>query len=84
MSLSRAPASLVWFSRYSSSSLDDMTFEERQDLLRLVVEGVMVDNHTVRIETSYPLAMANCVHVILSLSKGTRIFIAETVSWIMP
>ena len=33
---------------------DAMTFEERQQLLRLVVEGITVENGLVRVETIIP------------------------------
>ena len=36
--------------------LENLTFEERQQLLRLVVERVVVENGVVRIETVIPIA----------------------------
>ena len=42
------------FCRRVTQGLDELTFEERQQLLRLVVEKVTVDNGRVRIETVIP------------------------------
>lgn len=39
--------------------LDDMSFEERQDLLRLVVDNITVENGTVRIDTIIPSGGGN-------------------------
>ena len=38
----------------NGEGLDDMSFEERQDLLRLVVDNIIVENGTVRIDTIIP------------------------------
>ena len=37
-----------------AQGLEAMTFEERQQLLRLVVEGITVENGLVRVETVIP------------------------------
>ena len=42
------------FCRQVSEGLDTMTFEERQQLLRLVVERITVEDGRVRIETIIP------------------------------
>ncbi len=45
---------LEQFCRHVSEGLDALTFEECQELLRLVVERITVDNCRVRIETIIP------------------------------
>ncbi|MFH1087770.1 MAG: recombinase family protein [Chloroflexota bacterium] len=50
----KALAHLERFCREVCQGLDAMTFEERQQLLRLVVERIMVENGRVRIETIIP------------------------------
>ena len=42
-----------------AEGLDGMTFEDRQQFLRLVVERVTVENGVARIETVIPLENAN-------------------------
>ena len=42
------------FCQHIARGLEVMTFEERQQLLRLVIEQVIVDNERVRIETVIP------------------------------
>ena len=44
------------FCREVSNGLDAMTFEERQQLLRLVVESITVEDERVRIETVIPVS----------------------------
>ena len=50
----RALEHLERFCRQVSQGLETLTFEERQQLLRLVVERITVDNGRVRIETIIP------------------------------
>ena len=62
-----------------SEGLESINFEDRQKLLRLVVERITVEDNMVRIETIIPLTkICNCVHVTLSLSKdapfGAHVF----------
>ena len=45
---------LQTFCRRVAEGLDNMSFEERQELLRLVVDRITVENETVRIETVIP------------------------------
>ena len=45
---------LQTFCHTVAEGLENMSFEERQDLLRLVVDRVTVENETVRIETIIP------------------------------
>jgi len=47
---SRALEHLERFCRQVSQGLETLTFEERQQLLRLVVERITVDNGRIRIE----------------------------------
>ncbi len=46
---------LETFCNRIEEGLDKMSFEERQDLLRLLVDSVTVENETVRVETIIPL-----------------------------
>ncbi|MCH7736263.1 MAG: recombinase zinc beta ribbon domain-containing protein [Chloroflexi bacterium] len=50
----RALEHLESFCLRIGEGLDDMSFEERQDLLRLVVDNITVENGTVRIDTIIP------------------------------
>ncbi len=45
---------LQTFCLHVAEGLDQLSFEERQELLRLVVEQVTVEDETVRIETVIP------------------------------
>ena len=45
---------LQTFCHTVAEGLDGLSFEERQELLRLVVDQVTVENETVRIETVIP------------------------------
>ena len=47
------------FCRQVVLGLDAMTFEDRQQLLRLVVERATVENGTVRVETVIPTGQVN-------------------------
>ena len=50
-----AMAQLETFCHRVSQGLEGMSFEDRQGLLRLVVERVVVDDGTIRIETLIPI-----------------------------
>ena len=50
----RALEHLETFCHRIGQGLDDMSFEERQDLLRLEVDNITVENGTVRIDTVIP------------------------------
>ena len=45
---------LQTFCHRVSEGLDRMSFEERQELLRLVVDRITVEDETVRIDTAIP------------------------------
>ena len=55
----RAFEHLETFCHRIGEGLDDMSFEERQDLLRLVVDNITVENGTVRIDTIIPSGGGN-------------------------
>jgi hypothetical protein len=50
----RALEHLETFCARIEEGLDNMSFEERQDLLRLVVDSISVENETVKVETIIP------------------------------
>jgi hypothetical protein len=50
----RALEHLETFCARTGEGLDNMSFEERQDLLRLLVDRISVENETVKIETIIP------------------------------
>jgi site-specific DNA recombinase len=51
----KALASLETFCHRASTGLDAMTFEERRQLLRLVVERITVEDAKVRVEAIIPI-----------------------------
>ena len=64
---------LEQFCRHVSQGLDVLTFEERQQLLRLVVESVTVENGRVRVETVIPTRGDNLRNPLMgSLSNHTE------------
>ena len=54
---------LEQFCHQVAQGLDALTFEERQQLLRLVVESITVGNGRVRVETVIPTRQDNLLNL---------------------
>ena len=64
-----------------AQGLDNMTFEERQQFLRLVVEGVTVAEGRITMEAEITRHQTeNCVTFVVSLSNHERWFLTQPLS----
>ncbi len=57
--IQKALANLEWFFHQVSKGLTSLTFDERQQLLLLVIERITVENGVARIDTVFPPDQGN-------------------------